>query len=78
MFLKAYRWKLRYFRPKVLLFVDTQRFLIKTVENSCITISINQILTFFSCQVDFSDLFSSTKILEDKGVKGNGRDKKSV
>ncbi len=33
MFLKAYRWKLRYFRPKVLLFLDTQRFLIKTVEN---------------------------------------------
>jgi L-ornithine Nalpha-acyltransferase len=34
MFLNAFRWKLGYFRPKVSLFIDTQRFLIKTVENS--------------------------------------------
>lgn len=31
--LKAYLWKLRYFKPKVSLSLDTSRFLIKTVEN---------------------------------------------
>lgn len=33
MFLRAYFWKLRYFKPKVSLFIETRRFLIKTVEN---------------------------------------------
>ncbi len=33
MFLKAYLWKIRYFKPKVSLFLETKRFLIKTVEN---------------------------------------------
>ena len=33
MFLKAYRWELRYFRAKVSLFVDAQKFLIKTGES---------------------------------------------
>lgn len=33
-FLKAYLWKLRYFKPKVSLFVEAKRFLIKTVEDS--------------------------------------------
>jgi putative hemolysin len=32
--LKAYLWKLRYFKPKVLFSLDTSRFVIKTVENS--------------------------------------------
>ena len=32
-FLKAYFWKLRYFKPKVSLFLEAKRFLIKTVEN---------------------------------------------
>jgi Putative hemolysin len=33
MFLKAYLWKLRYFKPKVLLFIETKKFIIKTAEN---------------------------------------------
>ena len=33
MFLKACRWEPRYFRAKVSLFIDAQRFLIKTVES---------------------------------------------
>jgi putative hemolysin len=33
MFLKAYFWKLGYFKPKVTLFLETKRFLIKGVEN---------------------------------------------
>ncbi|HWP90981.1 MAG TPA: GNAT family N-acyltransferase [Thermodesulfobacteriota bacterium] len=33
--LKAYLWKLRYFKPKVSFSLDTSRFVIKTVENGC-------------------------------------------
>ena len=31
---KAFRWKLRQFKPKVPLYIESNRFLIKTVENS--------------------------------------------
>jgi putative hemolysin len=34
MFLRAYRWKLRQFKPKVLIFYENQRFIIKSVENA--------------------------------------------
>jgi len=33
MFLKTYFWKLRYFKPKVSLFLETKKFVVKTVEN---------------------------------------------
>ena len=33
MFLKAYFWKIRYFKPRISLFLETKKFLIKTVEN---------------------------------------------
>ena len=32
-FLKAYFWKIRYFKPRISLFLETKKFLIKTVEN---------------------------------------------
>ncbi|MDA2918691.1 GNAT family N-acetyltransferase [Desulfobacterota bacterium AH_259_B03_O07] len=34
MFLKAYRWKLRQFKPKVLVFYENRKFIIKSAENA--------------------------------------------
>lgn len=34
MFLSAYRWKLRLFKPKVSMFYENERFIIKSVENA--------------------------------------------
>ena len=31
---QAYRWKFRQFRPKVKMFIENRRFIIKTVENT--------------------------------------------